>query len=666
MTLRRPAVAGLPLLAVYCVPAAVLRDGLAWPLFLLAGGGFLLLVAVDSVDRMQAWGRVLSGGAGSRSPLGTVFVGARRLASVSLALAVVVPVLVPGLGERVLTGSSGRGPGNGPGTVTVLNPLLRLRADLGNRSTTPLLTYTTSAVEPGPLRIVTDDRFTGETWEPTEGQVPRANRPQDGAPLPQGLGADVPRTPEQTTISVRGLAQTYLPVPFPWSRIDVQGNWLYDAPTQNVVGDGVTSANLTYTVEHFSPRVTPELLRSAPPADQQALARYLELPAGLPAEIRRIAVAKAGEGSDYDRARNLRDWLRTFTYSEQSPGDGSTDGSEDAVLQFLQQKTGYCVHFASAMAVMLRTLGVPARVAVGFLPGSVGPLSGTGARTYSISARDAHAWPEVYFEGYGWVRFEPTPASRTSTVGDVVSGPTAPRQPRGPLASGSATRAATPSTSAKPRLGKEDLAGGGAAGPFTVADRSGQVALAVLRSPWSYLALVVLLLLATPSVVVRQARRARWRRAGTRQARAEAALDELTERLADLGVAVPVAATPRTLRGWLLAARHVPGDDREPLDRLTAEVEAARYAPPGGVSAGAAPSTDSLRDDVRAVAATVAAGVSAKRRRSALLVPGSGWELLTGAARRVDAATEGAGHRMAGRVGAGASRRMGLGGQRGR
>ena len=83
----------------------MLHDGLGWPLFLLAGAGFLLLVAVDSVDRVQAWGR---GAVGLHARCRSLGIGlrrrARRLAGVSLALAVVVPLLVPGIGERVLTG----------------------------------------------------------------------------------------------------------------------------------------------------------------------------------------------------------------------------------------------------------------------------------------------------------------------------------------------------------------------------------------------------------------------------------------------------------------------------------------------------------------------------------------------------------------------------------
>src|SRR3954469_21717432 len=131
VTLRRPAVAGLPLLAVYCVPAAVLPDGLPWPYFLLAALGFLVLVGVDSVDRVQAWGRVLAGNDGDGRSAITFGGGARKIASASLAFAVVLPLLVPGLGERVLGERSGIGQGLGRGgTAVVVNPLLRLRQDL--------------------------------------------------------------------------------------------------------------------------------------------------------------------------------------------------------------------------------------------------------------------------------------------------------------------------------------------------------------------------------------------------------------------------------------------------------------------------------------------------------------------------------------------------------
>ena len=648
VTVRRPAVAGLPLLAVYCVPAAVLRDALGWPLFVVAGAGFLLLVAVDSVDRVQAWGRVLSGAGGSaRSSLGMVFAGARRLAGVTLALAVVLPLLVPGIGERALTGGSGKG----PGTVTVLNPLLRLRQDLADRSGAVLMTYTTTSKVPQPLRVVVDDDFRQDTWQPTSGQVPRDNKVQNGAGRPQGLGADVPTQGATTTISVRGLAQNNLPLPVPWKQIQVQGSWLFDADSQVVVGEGVTTQNLTYTVDHYQVLATPEQLRSAPAPDPEIVKRYTPLPDGLSSEVLRLAAAHSDQGgNDYDKAVQLRDWLRTFTYSEQFPGDGTYDSSGDAILQFIKLKRGYCVHFASAMAVMARSLGIPARVAVGFLPGSRGSDG-----TWSVSLKDAHAWPELYFQGYGWIRFEPTPAARTSGVPDLADRNAALTPGPAPSASASAA-GPTPSTSLNSKIrpdGRDANDAGGDIAEPSFASRVGGVA----TSPWTLGTVLVLLLAGLPMVALALTRRRRWRRAQTRAARAEAALDELGERLADLGVPLSAARTPRGVRQYLVGAEFVAADRTGPLDRLVAELEAARYAPPGGDGPGAAV----LRSDVKAVAHDVAGQVGPGRRRLARWLPASGLALLTGAARRADVSVENAGERAATQVGKEVRRLVGAG-----
>jgi hypothetical protein len=336
----------------------------------------------------------------------------------------------------------------------------------------------------------------------------------------------------------------------------------------------------------------------------------------------------------------LRDWLRTYQYSEQAPGDGTEDSGSRAVLAFLEAKKGYCVHFASGMAVMARILDIPARVVVGFLPGT---RNANG--TWTVSLRDAHAWPELYFQGYGWVRFEPTPAARTAGAPDLVQS----NQGGTPLPSasvGATTPGVTPSTSANSRLPKEEQVDGTAAGDVTQVS-PWQRAVGVLRSPWTFVALAVLLALSLPMVVLALVRRRRWQRAGTRAARAEAALDELGERLADLGVPLSAARTPRGLREWLVGAEHVPPDRTDALDRLVRELESARYAPPGGV--GADP--HQLRSDVKTVARIVAEEVPAGRRRLARLLPPSGLALLTGAASRADVAMEGAGERAAGRVG---------------
>ena len=639
VTLRRPAVAGLPLLATYCVPAAVLPDGLDWTLFLFAAAGYLVLVGVDSIDRVQAWGRVL-GSAGNRGGATTWSIGldgARGIAVASLAAAIVLPVLVPGLGERILTGSGSGGNGSGNGTVTVINPLLQLRKDLTDQSSRPIITYKTTLANPQPLRIVVDDIYSGDTWEPGRGEYPRSQRPADGPVLAPGISGATTIQPVTTSIKVGSLGQQYLPVPYPWRSVSVQGNWLYDSSTLNIVGNGVTSKNLTYTVQHYLVRPTEQQLNQAPPPPS-SVSDDLALPVGLDPRIAQIARQRAGSGTPYEQAVALRTWLRTFSYSTQAPGDGKNDGSEDAILEFLQRKSGYCVHFASAMAVMARTLGIPARVAVGFLPGTTG-----GDGNWTVRVSDAHAWPELYFAGAGWVRFEPTPAARTGGVADVTGAGTTDDPGATPSASAGG---ATPSSSASSGTDKESKADTSAAG--TVQEPS--VWRRVLKAvpwPWYVVAGLVVLLAAAPAVATTAVRRRRWARATNRTARAEVAVEELSQRLGDLGVPVSPSLTPRGLRQWLVETEYVPPARSGPLDRLVAEVEGARYARPGGDGEGVA----QLRSDVREVADAVGEQLPAGRRRLARLFPASGLAALTGAARSAEAAGGGAGRRVSEQVG---------------
>ena len=84
---------------------------------------------------------------------------------------------------------------------------------------------------------------------------------------------------------------------------------------------------------------------------------------------------------------------------------------------FLQTRRGLCEQFASTFAVMARTLGIPSRVAVGFTPGE---LNGDGS--YSVFGKNAHAWPEVWFDGIGWVDFEPTPPGAVPGLEDLPNG----------------------------------------------------------------------------------------------------------------------------------------------------------------------------------------------------------------------------------------------------
>jgi hypothetical protein len=189
--------------------------------------------------------------------------------------------------------------------------------------------------------------------------------------------------------------------------------------------------NQQYTVWSYAPRPTPEELVRVPPSYPEALTRPrrdLDLASGVTAPafgtrgrdarllqsltgrlvpyaaLYRRAQQVTGEtSSPYAAAVALETWFRStggFTYSELP---GTTPGLPPLVGFVVDTKTGYCQHFAGAMAVMLRLLGIPARVAAGFVPGRYHD------DFWQVTDHDAHTWVEVWFRGFGWLPFDPTP-----------------------------------------------------------------------------------------------------------------------------------------------------------------------------------------------------------------------------------------------------------------
>src|SRR5262249_55747748 len=150
-------------------------------------------------------------------------------------------------------GSGGNGPGGTGGRVVrVVNPILTLRNDLNSVSDDVVIRYSSTQGSDVMLRFVTDSVFDGRTWSPTTGANPGSHQVQGGLSTPPGLKDDVNATPVETKISVGDLGETYLPLPYPARQVSIEGNWLYDSATLNVVaGDrDTTTANANYTVEH--------------------------------------------------------------------------------------------------------------------------------------------------------------------------------------------------------------------------------------------------------------------------------------------------------------------------------------------------------------------------------------------------------------------------------
>ncbi|NOZ48547.1 MAG: transglutaminase domain-containing protein [Chloroflexi bacterium] len=160
-----------------------------------------------------------------------------------------------------------------------------------------------------------------------------------------------------------------------------------------------------YTVISALANASEAAMRAAPPADAQALAPYLQLPPDIPPRVYKLArTLGARLDNAYDQARAIEAYLRRYRYNLQVP---SPPVQRDVVDWFLfDLRQGYCDYYATSMVVMARSLGIPARLAIGYAPGTLDPETGW----MTVTEADAHSWPELYFEGLGWIPFEPTAA----------------------------------------------------------------------------------------------------------------------------------------------------------------------------------------------------------------------------------------------------------------
>lgn len=180
---------------------------------------------------------------------------------------------------------------------------------------------------------------------------------------------------------------------------------------------------MVYSVLNRLPAVAPSELKSLeafPPGDPRwrSLAPYLQLPETLPVRVREKAREVVGERTrPWEQASALASYLQTsYTYNLDVPFYPERADTADHFL--FEAREGYCEQFATALCVMARSVGLPARYVTGYLPGSYNPLSGF----YEIRAHDAHAWVEVFIPGNGWTIFDPVPGGNaTPGVGEPQS-----------------------------------------------------------------------------------------------------------------------------------------------------------------------------------------------------------------------------------------------------
>ena len=259
--------------------------------------------------------------------------------------------------------------------------------------------FVVRSTKPAYWRLGALSDFDGASWG-LHSNVPLSEI--DG-PLAPGFEPEVNGGERLTqTLEITGLDGPWLPAAFSPVRFEGPADVLFDVAGSSLVVESGTANGVEYSVDSLIPRYDPASLRAADAAPTGILAEeHLALPADFPAELAEQARSvTAGATTRYDQAIALQRWFRGFTYDLSfSPGN-----SQDAMVEFVAERRGYCEQFAGTFAALARVLGLPSRVAVGFTPGEQ-----AADGRYYVRGEHAHAWPEIYFEGVGWVPFEPTP-----------------------------------------------------------------------------------------------------------------------------------------------------------------------------------------------------------------------------------------------------------------
>jgi transglutaminase-like putative cysteine protease len=515
-----------------------------------------------------------------------------------------------------------------------------------------LLSYTSTSADPGYLQVYVLGDLTGRGWQFSRPQslVPAGTT----VPAPPGLAAGAARKLVTTNAAVSNQSVQdpfgALPAPYPPVRVNADGTVQTDRSTLMLFDSGTQLAGLNYSVTSLDVNPSEEALKKAGPPPKDIADRYLDVPQSY-APLRTLATSiTASATTRYAKAVALQDWFSdgNFGYSLSAPTITNAAGLENFVNN---THAGYCQQFSFAMAVLARLLGIPSRVVYGFTQGT---RQHDGS--WLVTTHDAHAWPELYFQGYGWLRFEPTPAGANGQGTATTPAYTAPQA--GPV---------TPSSSA-PRPNPAGTLGGTTGsganqsalnrGHHFPDDGSGGTALPVPPpggpNPWQLAGLSALGLLvvaaALPGCARTAIRRRRWRRAGalaakalagtvpseaahadraradraradtgralTDRALADAAWRELRDDLTDHHAGYLPSESPRALADRVTEELELSPDAADALRRVTMAAERAFYSarPASGVT---------LRDDSGTVRRAVAASVPRRTRWLARVFPSS-------------------------------------------
>jgi len=560
--------------------------------------------------------------------------------------------------------------GSGAGSLSTnrVNPLLDLGDDLRRPEPIEVFRYATSIVE-GELpyfKLVTLTELDAQSseWGPRE--IEPGEAVANGKPVPGSVPAEQLQ-PEpvlfSTSIVTRPGTSPYLPVPGAVGQVDgLDAEYIVDPGTLDMRTRAGDSLAQVFEVASALPSIGVEALGDRPGPDEPRLAALTSVPdsdatQAIRRELDGVIAAAGSPASPYARAQIVRDWLARsggFQYSLQAPVDGGYDGSNlEVIEQFLQMKSGYCVHYASTMAVMARMLGIPARIAVGFTAGQQEGTNDTGQPVYAVTSHELHAWAELYVPGTGWMKYEATPSSGGGPQPLIVGNPEPAEEDRPatpepqPMATEEAAPAETPggmgeqsTPTPEPQPEEEEPQ---ATGDETADGLAPGVVLAVIVT---VLILLVLAAFALAPLLIRRARRRRRRAIATGErddpqlTPGAAAWAEVMDSGVDYGRAMPKSQTPRRLERALIAATQplTPGDSgrtgstalaeterdeharaREAITRIRREYERDQFGKPDAGTRG----SFELWEDVETVSAAMSAAATSSAKRRAVIAPAS-------------------------------------------
>jgi transglutaminase-like putative cysteine protease len=641
--MRRPAVAGLPLLLLFSVPVASdlkVFGPIQVFTFALGLAGYLALLSTDGRERLRMWGRLVtfryvqsSDEAGLGPDTRQLAASGRRIGLAATCLAVIVPLIFPAMRVHDIFGTTSDGADGRGSLKSPFSALLSVQDALTGPSTT-VFTYTTNSPEPAEQyfqQYVLNYNVNQNKWLVLNGTEDIA---PTGSALPFGATGVTKQTPTVTVTTKVHMSKylspvppVILPVPYAPAELTVPSypsGWREEPDSLLVYNNQAAAANLSYTVvsKEADPKADQISAANVPPAIYNEYGSYT---GPNQSQLYQIAVQHDAGTTPLEMAVSLQDWFTSGAFRYTLKPD-LPSGSSWLLTFLTKDRRGFCVQFAWAFAILARLAGIPSRVVIGYTAGT--PGYGPDGSTWLVTSADAHAWPELYFDGVGWLRFEPTPGGTpghgqgTAETPQYAAGSNTSANNQAGAQSGSSGTGVKPTG---PGSGKKPPGNN----RFTrLGNTGGGVAASAHSSAlgWAIgIPVALFLLIAWPCLTRLVVRRRRWLAASDDAGLADAAWRELTDDLADYGLTGQPGDTPRAVATRVAEAVQLDPAVLGAVGRIRAAEERARYARTAEPGAG-------LAADVGVVRRAVASSVSVPERIRARLLPAStlaaAWRLL--------------------------------------